>query len=192
MKNDLSNSKRLLEDIIGAQIWGYRAPNFSINNDALKIIEDCGYLYDSSYNSFDMHSRYGKISLYEKNRVGIAYRISSDFYELPISNLKFVIQNPKSKIQNLVLPWGGGGYFRLIPYPIFKQGVKAILKNEEAYLIYLHPWEVDPKQPRVQKASAGYKFRHYINLNKTHSKLSSLITDFSYTNFLTCRKYIEK
>jgi len=166
-------------------VIGYRAPNFSINSDFLKIIEDCGYLYDSSYNSFAMHGRYGKISLNGKSRFGIAYRINSDFYELPISNLKL-------KIKKLELPWGGGGYFRIIPYPIFKQGVKAILKNEEAYLIYLHPWEVDPKQPRVQKASAGYKFRHYINLNRTHSKLYALIKSFSHCNFITCQQYLKQ
>jgi len=185
LKKDLSDSKKLLEDILGEQVRGCRAPNFSINDDILKIIQECGYLYDSSYNSFAMHGRYGKISLNGKSRVGIAYRINSDFYELPISNLKF-------NIQYLELPWGGGGYFRLIPYPIFKAGVQTILKNKNAYLLFLHPWEVDPNQPRVNKASAGYKFRHYVNLNKTLSKLSSLINDFSHVNFITCRQYIEK
>jgi len=63
LKNDLSNSKSLLEDIIGTQVYGYRAPSFAITNDILKIIEDCGYLYDSSYNSFSMHRRYDQISV---------------------------------------------------------------------------------------------------------------------------------
>jgi polysaccharide deacetylase family protein (PEP-CTERM system associated) len=168
LKNDLSNSKSLLEDIIGTQVYGYRAPSFAINNDILKIIEDCGYLYDSSFNSFSMHGRYGKISLNEQNRVGIVYKISSDFYEFPISNLK-------SKIQNLVLPWGGGGYFRLIPFPLFKLGVESILKKENAYLFYMHPWEIDADQPRVNDASTFYRFRHYSNLSKTHSKLLKLL-----------------
>ena len=63
LKKDLTESKKLLEDITGEPVLGFRAPNFSINHDALKIIEDCGYLYDSSYNSFAMNSRYGKLDL---------------------------------------------------------------------------------------------------------------------------------
>ena len=184
LKADLCDSKSLLEDIIGTQIYGYRAPSFAINNDILKIIEDCGYLYDSSYNSFALHGRYGKISLNEQNRVGIVYKISSNFYEFPISNLK-------SKIQNLVLPWGGGGYFRLIPFPLFKIGVKRILGKENAYLFYFHPWEIDPEQPKVNQASSFYKFRHYTTLNKTYSKLSKLIGSFRHHRFLTCKQYLD-
>ena len=63
LKQDLTDSKKLLEDITGAEVAGYRAPSFAINDDILKIIEDAGYLYDSSYNSFGLHGRYGKISL---------------------------------------------------------------------------------------------------------------------------------
>jgi len=185
LKADLCDSKTLLEDIIGTQVYGYRAPSFAINNDILKIIEECGYLYDSSYNSFAMHGRYGKISLNEQNRVGIVYKISSDFYEFPISNLK-------SKIQNLELPWGGGGYFRLIPFPIFHWGVQLILKKEKTYLCYLHPWELDPGQPRLKEASMFYRFRHYINLDKTASKLSSFIEAFKQYHFTTCHQYLKE
>ncbi len=201
LKRDLTDSKKLLEDIIGSPVFGYRAPSFAINNDILKIIEDCGYLYDSSYNSFAMHGRYGKVDLPQKNNKGIALQIAghrsptSDhrFYELPISNLKFSpreIQNSKFKIQNLILPWGGGGYFRLIPSPPFMAGVKSILKKQNAYLFYIHPWEVDPEQPRVNEASAFFKFRHYINLSKTHSKLLRLIQSFQHCHFITCSQYL--
>jgi polysaccharide deacetylase family protein (PEP-CTERM system associated) len=75
LKADLCDSKSLLEDIIGNQVYGYRAPSFAINNDILKIIEDCGYLYDSSYNSFSMHGRYGQVSLSRNGTTGIAFRI---------------------------------------------------------------------------------------------------------------------
>ena len=201
LKKDLIDSKKLLEDIIGAPVFGYRAPSFAINNDILKIIEDCGYLYDSSYNSFAMNSRYGHIDISRNGRKGIAIQIADPrpltpdhrFYEFPISNLKFSpreIQNSKFKIQNLMLPWGGGGYFRLMPSPIFITGVKSILKKHGAYMFYLHPWEVDPEQPIVAEASRFFKFRHYINLDKTASKLLSFITAFKKCRFITCHEYL--
>ena len=108
LKTDLCDSKNLLEDIIGNQVYGYRAPGFVIDNDILKIIEDCGYLYDSSYNSFAMHRRYGQISVSQNGQKGIALQIPKTrnpdftgkyetrntkyetFYELPISNLEFM------------------------------------------------------------------------------------------------------
>jgi polysaccharide deacetylase family protein (PEP-CTERM system associated) len=196
-KADLIRSKKLLEDIIGDRVYGYRAPSFAINNDILKIIKDCGYQYDSSYNSFNLHGRYGKISLDGIEKNGIAVKIpntqhpvedpgfpigaSSTFYELPISNVQF---------ERLVIPWGGGSYFRIIPFPLFKMGIKTILKKENAYLFYMHPWEIDPEQPRVNGASISYRFRHYINLNKTFSKLSNLIDKLKNYHFLTCMQYL--
>jgi polysaccharide deacetylase family protein (PEP-CTERM system associated) len=192
LEEDLQKSKKLLEDIVGARIYGYRAPSFSINNDSLKIIEDSGYLYDSSYNSFGLHSRYGKISLNGNERNGIAHKVSDSFYELPISNLRLLNRQSPIKNQQLVIPWGGGGYLRLIPFPIFIWGIQSILKRGRAYLLYMHPWEIDPDQPRVHDAPRFYKFRHYVNLNKTHSKLTELFTSLSHCSFLTCYQYLEK
>ena len=220
LKKDLKDSKKLIEDIIGTSVIGYRAPSFAINNDILKIIEDCGYLYDSSYNSFRLHRRYGHVDFSQNDRKGMAIQISdprsltSDhrFYELPVSNLKFLPQNSKPKIKNpifdlqfsifdlqfsifnlqsLELPWSGGGYFRLIPFSIFKRGVEAILKEKNAYLFYIHPWEIDPDQPRVEKASLLFKVKHYTNLNSTHLKLLKLIKNFQQHAFITCRQYLE-
>ena len=84
LKTDLCNSKSLLEDIIGNQVYGYRAPSFAINNDILKIIEDCGYLYDSSYNSFAMHGRYGHLDLLQNKTRGIALKITSAKHQKPL------------------------------------------------------------------------------------------------------------
>ena len=200
LKTDLADSKKLLEDIISAPIYGYRAPSFSIDKDMLKIIQDCGYLYDSSYNSFSMHGRYGQLSLSQNGRKGIAFQIpktdhatstksssinhqSSILYELPISNIK---------LWNHIFPFGGGAYFRLIPYFLFRMGVKSILNSEKTYLLYLHPWEIDPKQPRLNRASIFFKFRHYVNLNKTASRLASFIETFKECSFITCRHYLEQ
>ena len=200
LKKDLSDSKKLLEDIISAPIYGYRAPSFSIDKDILKITQDCGYLYDSSYNSFSMHGRYGRLNLSQNERKGIAFQIpktdhatstkssiinhqSSILYELPISNIKLC---------NRIFPFGGGAYFRLIPYLFFRMGVKSILNSEKTYLLYLHPWEIDPEQPRVNSASIFFKFRHYVNLNKTASRLASFIETFKECSFITCRQYLKQ
>ena len=181
LKTDLQAGKKILENIISARVYGYRAPNFSINNKVLQVIEECGYKYDSSYNSFGLHGRYGHLTLPHSNNKSIAVNITKDFYEIPVSNLK---------IGKTVIPLGGGGYFRLMPFMLFKYGVKKILQKDNAYIFYMHPWEIDPEQPRVDKASPAYKFRHYINLNKTAARLSALIKSFKHCSFVTCSEYI--
>jgi len=191
LHSDLLNSKKLLEDIISAPIYGYRAPSFSIANETLKIIEECGYLYDSSYNSFGMHGRYGRLDIRNYQRNGISLKLSDSFYELPISNLHFSIFNLKSSIFNPVLPWGGGGYFRLIPYTIFKKGIEFILNKDRCYLFYMHPWEIDEEQPKINSASRIVKFKHYTNLRTTLSKLSHLIDNHIGCLFLTSKKYLD-
>jgi len=182
LKNDLVRSRNILEDITGDRVAGYRAPSFSIDPDMLKITEDCGYSYDSSFNSFSLHARYGRIDLSKNLKKGIAVKISDSFYELPVSNLNF---------SKFVLPWGGGGYFRLIPFFLFSPGIKAILKKDNGYLFYMHPWEIDPEQPRVKEASFWYKFRHYSNLEKTLNKLSNLLYGFNECCFISCYKYLK-
>ena len=183
LKKDLTASKKLLEDIIGAEVVGYRAPSFSINDDTLKTLQDCGYLYDSSYNSFGMHGRYGKISLNGAGRIGIARKIDESFYELPVSNLQ---------LARWTFPIGGGGYFRMLPTSIFFMGIKAALKRQDSYLFYAHPWEFDPAQPRVEEAAASFKFRHYVNLKGAQSKLKKLIGRFSDCRFVSCREYLKE
>ena len=182
LKQDLTGSKKLLEDITGAEVAGYRAPSFAINDNILKIIEDASYLYDSSYNSFSLHGRYGKISLNGFGKKGIGHKLSDNFYELPVSNLM---------INRWVLPLGGGGYFRLAPYQLFRHGVKAILKKDEAYIFYMHPWEIDPEQPKVNQADFNSKIRHYTNLSKTQARLRRLIESFDHCHYITCSHYLK-
>ncbi|MBF0468885.1 MAG: DUF3473 domain-containing protein [Desulfamplus sp.] len=192
---DLEQSKKLLEDITGIPIAGYRAPSFAINNDILKLIKDAGYMYDSSYNSFGMHGRYGKIDLPERLRQSQVYRMFHDtldshdsdnhgscyFHEIPISNLS---------VGSKVFPLGGGGYFRLIPFPLFRMGIKKILTKQDAFVFYSHPWEFDPLQPRVRQASVGFRFRHYTNLHRTRKKLITFIESFSAIRFSRCSDYV--
>ena len=189
LKKDLTDSKKRLEDIIGGPVQGYRAPSFSINNDILKVIEDAGYLYDASYNSFDKHGRYGKLSTCGYRKAGIAFRISDGFYEIPVSNL--CLKPIAHSLQPVVFPFGGGGYFRLIPYLVFRKGIQRILKMDGTYSFYLHPWELDPGQPRVENAPTLLKFRHYVNLASTASKIERMLSDFRDCRFVTCGEYVE-
>ncbi len=179
--SDLIRSRELLESITGEPVAGYRAPSFSISDTSLRLVRSAGYRYDSSYNSFAVNQRYGRLNL-DQNRRGIAVPVSPGFHELPISNLH---------IKGRILPFGGGGYFRLMPFCLFRKGVRRILEEEDAYLFYLHPWEIDPDQPRVRAASPVFRFRHYINLRHTAAKLRRLIRSFSAARFLTCRDYLD-
>jgi polysaccharide deacetylase family protein (PEP-CTERM system associated) len=187
---DLTESKKLLEDITGTPVNGYRAPSFSVSNDILKIIEEAGYKYDASYNSFDKHGRYGKLDLNGSPKTGTAYNISNNFYELPVSNISYQLSSVS--YQPFVVPWSGGGYFRLFPLCLFKLGVQKLLNQHNAYHFYLHPWEVDPDQPRVNSVSRLFRFRHYVNIDKTIGKLKNLITSFNHCRFRTLNQYLEE
>jgi polysaccharide deacetylase family protein (PEP-CTERM system associated) len=182
LRNDLKTSKDILEDLIGKAIDGYRAPSFSINHHALKIVEECGFRYDSSFNSLNLNQRYGQLDLTGSKAMGISRQLSTNFSELPISNLR---------VGSRTIPCGGGGYFRLAPFPLFRRGAQRILELEDAYLFYIHPWELDPHQPRVEGISRFLRFRHYLHLDRTYGKLRRLITDFSHCRFETCSGYLK-
>ncbi len=190
LKVDLSDSKKQLEDLSGSPVSGYRAPSFAINDDILKIIQEAGYLYDSSYNSFGLHGRYGRISLNGAGKSGIAHQVSDQFFELPISNFQLPTLGTLAHFRHFHLPLGGGGYFRLMPGPLFRLGIKQILAKQGAYLFYMHPWEIDPDQPRVESASPGAKFKHYTNLERSESKLRRMIECFAGCQFITCSEYL--
>lgn len=180
---DLTASKKYLEDLTGEAVHGYRAPSFAVNDRVLAIIRRAGYRYDSSYNSFAMHGRYGRLDLSGCPRKETAVEIAPGFFELPISNLS---------MGKRVFPLGGGGYFRLLPFQVFRQGMKSVLNRDQAFIFYAHPWEFDPEQPKVEQASPGFRFRHYINLDRTRKKLEAMINSFSACRFLTCRAYLDK
>lgn len=180
---DLMDSRKQLEEITGHKISGYRAPSFAVSDAILQLIEKAGYTYDSSYNSFSAHGRYGIIDLSRAKKEEGLFKTSDHFYELPLSNLNLF---------GKIFPLGGGGYFRLYPFALFKWGMKSILEKENCFTFYAHPWEFDPDQPRVEQASPGFRFRHYINLDKTETKLGALIDTFSDCDFITCSEYIKK
>ncbi|MCF8108009.1 MAG: DUF3473 domain-containing protein [Desulfohalobiaceae bacterium] len=88
-------------------------------------------------------------------------------------------------------PGGGGGYFRLIPLSIFQLGIRAILRRAGGYCFYLHPWEIDPGQPRVREAPPLLRFRQYCNLQRTGPRLTALLEQFQDCRFVTCSEYLE-
>jgi len=184
---DLSGSKALLEDITGHAVTGYRAPSFSISPKGLDLIRRAGYRYDSSYNSFGSHGRYGSIDLSGvPGRRGV-HEISPGFFEVPLSNLHL-----GSRFQTCgYFPLGGGGYFRLFPPALFRLGMEKVLKRERAFTFYAHPWEFDPDQPRVAGIPMPLKFRHYVNLDKTASRLTAMIRQFSSCRFSTIRNHLK-
>ncbi|WP_291320431.1 XrtA system polysaccharide deacetylase [Desulfonatronospira sp.] len=182
LRRDLERSKKVLEDILGSAVHGYRAPSFSISREVLALIREAGYSYDASYNSFALNSRYGRLSADVYRRKGIAMDLGEGFYELPLSNLR---------IWGRSLPCSGGGYFRLLPEMVFKRAVQRILATQDAYHFYIHPWEVDPGQPMQNQIPVLSRFRHYVNLKETLPRLGNLLDSFLYCRFCSCRDYLE-
>jgi polysaccharide deacetylase family protein (PEP-CTERM system associated) len=181
LRDDLLSSKQLLEDITGKPVVGYRAPSFSVTPELITLLSDTGYAYDSSYNSFGMNSRYGKLPGAWRTLAKGICQAENGIMELPISNLE---------VAGRTLPWGGGGFFRLYPFSLFKKGVEHILSKKHFYMFYCHPWEFDPGQPRVKALRADYRFRHYVNIGRNMQKLDAFLAYFSDCSFMTCGAYI--
>jgi polysaccharide deacetylase family protein (PEP-CTERM system associated) len=170
-RNDLRQSKALLEDCCGIKVNGYRAPSYSITRNslwAIDILIEEGFLYDSSIFPV-VHDIYGIPNA--KRFPHVITTPSGTIKEFPISTyeLKFM----KSSFR---IPVGGGGYLRLFPVSMINKAVNHINKVEEQpAVIYFHPWEIDPDQPRIQ-ACRRSMFRHYLNLEKTFGKIEYLLT----------------
>ncbi len=173
---DIKRSKALLEDQCGIRINGYRAPSYSITKRslwALDILVEEGFSYDSSIFPV-MHDTYG---IPDAER--FPHKIttgSGTLLEFPLTTLPLSLGWKK-----LRLPIAGGGYLRLLPVKIIQQGIAAINERErQPAVLYFHPWEIDPDQPRI-RAGLKSRFRHYLNLDKTEEKISYL---FGKVNFM--------
>jgi polysaccharide deacetylase family protein (PEP-CTERM system associated) len=167
---DVERSKNLLEDLTGAEVTGYRAPAFSITDWSIPILEDVGFAYDSSCFPTVAHDRYGRLTGMNTDQPVVELR--PGFHEVCVSCLRFGSRG---------VPWGGGGYFRLIPYPVFRRGISRILRDGQPYVFYIHPWEIDPRQPRVEGVPRGYRFRHYVGLETCERRFASLLRDFRWS-----------
>lgn len=165
---DLKKSIDILEGITGEPVLGYRAPSYSITRKswwALNILVEAGLKYDSSIFPIH-HDRYG-IPDFPR----FPHQLKDGFYEFPISTLK---------IWGMNFPMAGGGYFRLLPYPVTRWAINRINNREgQPVIFYLHPWEFDPDQPR-QPIGGFSRFRHYVNLDKTEVRFRRLLEDFRF------------
>ena len=165
-------SKAILEDILGEPITGYRAASYSITNQsrwALDILAEQGFTWDSSI--FPVHhDRYGM-----PGTPRWPHRLMTDkgyeLAEFPLSTLK---------LPGYTLPIAGGGYFRLFPYWFSKFGLGSINRQGKPFVFYLHPWEVDPGQPRLDVKWFS-RFRHYNNLDVCEQRLAKLLRHFRFT-----------
>lgn len=166
---DVRRATGLLEDLAGVKVKGYRAPSFSITDWAIDVLGEMGYEYDSSAFPTVAHDRYGRL---EGMRAGVPIsEIRPGFFEVCISCVR---------VGSRGVPWGGGGYFRLFPYGLFRWGVHRILRSGQPYVFYIHPWEIDAGQPRVEGLPRGHAFRHYVNLHRCERRWESLLSEFRW------------
>jgi polysaccharide deacetylase family protein (PEP-CTERM system associated) len=168
-RSDVVRSKRYLEDLTGKAVRGYRAPSFSITDWAIPILQDVGFDYDSSVVQTIAHDRYGRLSGMHAGRPIIS--LGDGFHEVCVSCIRLGERG---------IPWGGGGYFRLIPYPLWLQGVRMILRSGMPYIFYIHPWEIDPGQPRVAGLKATNLFRQRVNLRRCEGRFAALVGAFEW------------
>ncbi|MGI9326472.1 MAG: XrtA system polysaccharide deacetylase [Pseudomonadales bacterium] len=168
-RQQTERSKKLLEDLSGKPVLGYRAASFSIRGDsmwALDALAECGFKYDSSifpvrhdvYGIPDAALTPGKLP-------------DHDLIEFPMTT---------APLLGLKVPVSGGGYFRLFPYWLTRTLLRRIQSLERSIMFYIHPWEVDPEQP-VHAVKGFSKFRHYNNLHQCEPRLKRLFQDFEFT-----------
>ena len=168
---DISSSKAILEDLGGQAVHGYRAPSFSIgpaNLWALDALQHAGYRYSSSIYPI-RHDHYG---MPDAPRFAWRPRGALGVLELPVSTVRLGNRN---------YPAGGGGYFRLLPYPLSRWLLRRINSRDgQAGIFYFHPWELDPGQPRPLGPGWKTRFRHYLNLARMEARLARLTSDFAW------------
>jgi polysaccharide deacetylase family protein (PEP-CTERM system associated) len=168
---DVSRSKRLLEDIGGVAVQGYRAPSFSIGHRnlwALEVLARADYRYSSSIYPI-AHDHYGM-----PDAPRFPYRPTQcpGLLEVPPTTVHWKGRN---------LPAAGGGYFRLLPYGASRWLIGRVNgQDRRPAMFYFHPWEVDPGQPRIPGAPLKSRFRHYVNLSRMEAKLDRLCKDFRW------------
>jgi polysaccharide deacetylase family protein (PEP-CTERM system associated) len=166
---DVRRAKALLEDIGGKEVQGYRAPSFSIghaNAWAFDVLLDAGYRYSSSVYPVQ-HDHYGM-----PDAPRFPYAARPGLTEIPITTTRVLGRN---------LPAGGGGYFRLAPYRLSRWALRRVNAiDRHPAIFYMHPWEIDPGQPRIAGTGLKTRFRHYVNLSRTEPRLAQLLQDFNW------------
>ena len=166
---DVTRARGLLEDLGGVAVTGYRAPTFSISARtpwAYDVLAETGHRYSSSVYPV-RHDLYGA-----PNAPRLPHEVvAGALWELPMTTIQLAGRN---------IPCSGGGFFRLLPYRLFRLGLGRFNATEQnPGMFYTHPWEIDPQQPRVA-APWRSRFRHYLNLERTAPRLDRLLADFAW------------
>jgi polysaccharide deacetylase family protein (PEP-CTERM system associated) len=169
---DVHRARRVIEDVAGERVLGYRAPSYSITRRslwALDVLVEEGHVYDASI--FPVyHDRYG-IPGAPRHPYRVETLSGRSLVELPPTTIRLGCVN---------LPVAGGGYFRLLPYWWTRWGLSRLNRRERRPAIfYLHPWEVDPEQPRLPSSPLN-RLRHYRNLHCTEPRLGRMLRDFAF------------
>jgi len=174
-RTDLRRTRAILEDTGGVAVRGYRAPTFSIGKTtpwAFDIIAEEGHRYSSSVNPV-RHDNYGMPDAPRAPYRPLAgLQGGGDLWEFPMTTARLFGRN---------LPCSGGGWFRLLPYALFRRGFQGATEGEgRPGIFYFHPWEVDPGQPRVPDCGWKSRLRHYTNLARMSAKLDRVLADFAW------------
>ena len=171
-RDDVRRSKAVLESAGGVEVRGYRAPSYSITPRslwAIDILIEEGFSWDASIFPIH-HDRYG-IPVSPRHPF-VLERDGGRLVEVPGSTVR---------VGSFNLPVAGGGYFRLLPYAWTRWGIDRLNRLEgRPAIFYLHPWEIDPDQPRLRTSRLG-SLRHYRNLDKTEDRLRALLSDFRFS-----------
>lgn len=166
---DIVRARHVLEEIGGVAVRGYRAPNFSISDRtpwAHELIAQAGYRYSSSVYPV-RHDHYGV-----PQAPRFVQATAAPVREIPLTTVRVGQRN---------WPAAGGGFFRLLPYGLSRWMIERVNRTDGAPAIfYLHPWEIDPGQPRVAGLPFKNRFRHYLNLERTEARLARLLGDFAW------------
>lgn len=167
-KQDIRMSKDILENIIGSKVYGYRAPCFSMTDWGLDLLIEEGFTYDSSLIPNTFNKLYAKFDLPVSD--SIPFKIRDGLWEVPL---------PVYRVSGVNVPWGGGGYFRIYPYRFFSLGARSIIRKRDSFVFYIHPYDLDPHQPRIFNTSKLNSIRRYSGLDAAYDKLKALLADYS-------------
>lgn len=167
--DDIQRSLAAIRAAAEVEVLGYRAPSFSITPQsqwALPTLVNAGLRYDSSIFPIAGHDLYGM-----PNASRFASRVLPQLVEIPVSTVRVLGKN---------WPVAGGGYFRFLPLWLTFWAIRRIHREARPAVVYLHPWELDPDQPRMAGASRRSRFRHYLNLHRTEPRLRQLLSRFEF------------
>lgn len=170
---DARRSKKVLEEVTGEPVLGYRAPSFSLDGDTewmLDVLREEGYRYDSS--------------LFPARRIGAGgYPGAKRWPHLVDTTAGRLLELPLTTVRwaGLTLPAAGGAYLRHLPYRLVQSGLRQCEEEGQPGVFYVHPWELDPDQPTIP-GSLGSRIRHYRNLDRTEELVRRVLAEFEFTS----------